>query len=92
MMKKESIIFVVTGVLSFIYWSVPVIQFYLYDSISEKSNDYYVFFLSSSVYQFLLMFEESPLPFLIQLIFFLLSWWILKKLMVIFVDKIKKLS
>ena len=77
----------VTGVVSFIYWVVPVIQFSSFDSYSDKINDYYVFFISSFVYRFVLMFETSPTPILVQLVFFLLTWLILYKLVLFFVKR-----
>ena len=80
----------VTGVVAFIYWAVPVIQFASYDSFTDKVNDHYIFFISAFVYQFFEMFEKAPTPILIQLVFFLLTWWGSYKLVVLYKNRKKK--
>lgn len=79
-----------TGIISFVYWILPVIQFASYESYTDKVNNHYIFFISAFVYQSIEMLEEAPIPILVQLVFFLLTWFVLYKLVVFIVKRRNK--
>ena len=74
-----------TGIFTFIYFIFPIIQDNFSFYLSNKFEDYYFFFMSSSIYWITQMvYTNSIIVYLIQLICWLISWY----LIFIFIKKI----
>ena len=66
-----------SGIFTFIYFIFPILQDNSSYSFSERFEDYYVFFFSSSIYGFMQMFyTNSIMVYIIQLICWIISWFI----------------
>lgn len=66
----------------FVYCIVPIIQDKVFSNFSDRFNDYYIFFLSSSVYGFMQMvYTNTSIPYIVQFILWLFTWWILYLIM-----------
>ena len=64
-----------SGLVSFIYCMVPVIQDHYYTNFSDRVNDNWIFFVPSNVYGFMqLVYTNSLSVYLVQLILWLLIW------------------
>lgn len=87
MRNNKIVIRLLVAIICFAYWAIPVVQYYTFSSFSDRTNDYYVFYISSSIFQFFLMFEKAPVPILVQLTFFLITWWVINKLVVSYIDR-----
>jgi hypothetical protein len=68
----------ITGVIALLYCLTPIIQDNVFDDFSNRFNNYYIFFLSSGVYGFMQLFYTNTIAtYVIQLILWLLIWWVL---------------
>jgi hypothetical protein len=67
--------FILLGVITFMYCVIPVIQFHLFGNISDRFNDHYIFVFSMKPFEFMeLVYTNSIIPYLIQLLVWLFYW------------------
>ena len=67
----------ITGILTFIYCLVPVIQFHVFDSLGDKFNNHIVFVLSMEPFELMqFLYTGSPTPYFIQFLLWLFYWWV----------------
>jgi hypothetical protein len=67
-----------SGIFTFVYFIIPILQDNSSYSFSRRFEDYYFFFLSSSIYGFMQMFyTNSIMVYFVQLISWIISWWLL---------------
>jgi hypothetical protein len=68
----------ITGIISLIYFSVPVIQNYAYTYPVDRYNDYIIFKPALHLFQqMMMMAPNSIIPFIVQTIMALILWVIL---------------
>lgn len=72
---RNSRYFRMIGIVTFLYCIFPVIQFHLFSGIAERFNNYYIFVFSMMPFEFMeLIYTNSFLPYLIQLLLWLFYW------------------
>ncbi len=72
---------VLIGILTFIYFAVPVIQYHLYSNIEDRFNDHYVFCIAQYLFEFLqFVYTNSIVPYLAQILIWLFAWWLINKI------------
>ncbi len=74
---SKRMLFILCGLVALVYWIFPVVQFSIFDSLAERTNDHWVFAISSGVYHFFVMFVSGPLPVLIQFALSIGTWFLL---------------
>lgn len=68
----------VTGVVTFFYCIVPIIQFHIYDSSSDRFDSHYFFVFSMEPFAFMeFIYTNSIIPYISQLFIWLIYWYIL---------------
>jgi hypothetical protein len=77
-MNRNNRIKLITGLISFLYYTIPIIQDHIYKFPIDRFNDHCIFSLSLTLYQSVrVISSESIFPYLVQLIAALITWLIL---------------
>lgn len=73
--RNISLLKIITGVVTFFYCLVPVVQFHLFDNIGQRFNDHYIFVLSMTPFEFMeLIYTNTFIPYLTQFLVWLIYW------------------
>ena len=84
-MNKYKII-ILTGIFTFLYCAIPVIQFLVFDSINDRFNDH--FFLKISMIPFAItqfIYTNSIIPFITQFVLWIVLWFVVNMLSKLFI-------
>ncbi len=75
----------IVGVLTFLYCVFPIFQYHLHTEFAKKFENYYFFFLSSSVFSFFeFVYTGSLVPYIFLCILWITLWWVLYALYRVF--------
>jgi hypothetical protein len=76
-MNRSIQIKLITGAVTLVYCLVPIMQDKAFSSFSDRFNNLYFFFISSGVYGFMqLLYTNSSIVYVVQLVLWLFLWWI----------------
>ncbi len=59
-----------------VYWFTPVVRYAVLESLWEAPS---VFYLSSEIYEFMLLVSGAPVPFIAQALCCVVSWFVIVK-------------
>lgn len=80
----RKLIFILTGLISFIYWIWPMVQDSIYQNYLDRTYDFGgVLYLSVMLFQGVNMISPA-LSYITQLLMFLITWFILYKAIIFF--------
>ena len=78
-----------SGITMFLYYFIPVIQHHVFIERVAKANDYFIFYFPLQVFQSLLIISYGTiLPYLIQVLLFLISWFFIYFILKLFHNKL----
>lgn len=79
---------ILSGILTFLYCAIPVIQFVVFDSINDRFNDHFFFRISMTPFAITqLIYTNSIIPFITQFILWIVLWFIVNMLCKLFIKK-----
>lgn len=75
---KIKIIIFTTGLISLIYWFLPVFQHIVFDEFKDRVEDHFIFSIPVEIFQSLLVISYGgTLAYIVQFFCFIITWLLL---------------
>lgn len=72
---KRAKLLIVTGVITFMYCVVPIIQFHVFNTIGDRFNHHYIFVFSMKPFELMeFIYTNTIIPYISQSIVWLFYW------------------
>jgi len=75
--KRNKVVSIITGLISLIYWFIPVFQQLFYENILDRANDYGgILYFPVMVFQGFYVISHT-IPYFVQFFAFAITWILL---------------